>query len=199
MASIEKGLYLAKKYKTLLERNNINTPRRLAHFFGQAYAESKFELVREDLRYSYATLLRVFGKYFNAVTAARYAYKPEAIANVVYANRMGNGNTASGDGWRYRGFLWFQLTGKLNFQAVSKSTGVDYAGNPDAHMTEADAITTALWYWNTTGLSRYADANDVDAVSDLINIGKRTKLVGDSNGYKHRKQYTEWYLKEFSR
>ena len=197
MAKIEHGLVLAQRYKTLLEREGINTPRRKAHFFGQAYAESKFELVREDLRYSAVTLLRVFRKYFTPAMAIKYAYKAEAIANIAYANRMGNGDTASGEGWKYRGFLWFQLTGKLNFKAVSKATGVDYVTDPDKHMTEADAITTAIWYWNTTGLSRYADANDIDAVSDLINIGRRTKLVGDANGYKHRKEYTEYFLKKF--
>ena len=88
------ALTLAKRYRTLLDKNGVNTRLRLAHFFAQAYSESKFEVVSENLNYSEATLLKVFGKYFNKTTAKQYARKPEAIANVVYANRMGNGDTS---------------------------------------------------------------------------------------------------------
>lgn len=199
MAKLEYGLQLAKEYRTLLNRNGINTPLRLAHFFGQAYAESNLEVVREDLRYSYLTLLKVFKKYFNAATAAYYAYKPEAIANIVYANRMGNGNTASGDGWKYRGAWFFQITGYNNYAKLSKDTGVNYVSNPNAYLDVPNAMVTAIWYWNERNLSRFADQNDVDAVSDIINIGKQTKLVGDANGYEKRYKYTQWYLKEFKK
>lgn len=191
------ALTLAKKYKSLLDRNGINTRLRLAHFFAQAYHESKFEPVSENLNYSETTLLKVFGKYFNKTTAKQYARKPQAIANIVYANRMGNGNTASGDGWKYRGRWFFQITGKNNYLQLSADTGVDYITDPDSKLTEADAMVTALWYWNERGLSRYADQDDVDGVSDLLNIGKKTTKIGDSNGYKERYTATQQLKKLF--
>lgn len=199
MARIEKGIELARKYKTLLDKNGINTPKRLAHFFGQAYAESKLEVVREDLRYSALTLSKVFKKYFPTIALAnRYAYKPAAIANKAYANRMGNGNEASGDGYKYRGCWYFQITGFNNFAMLSKDTGIDFTSNPDSKMTEADAIVSAIWFWNKNNLNKHADRNDIDAVSDSINIGKLTSTVGDANGYAHRVSYTNYYLNAFN-
>ena len=191
------ALILAKRYRTLLDKNGINTRLRLAHFFAQAYSESKFEVVSENLNYSEATLLKVFGKYFNKTTAKQYARKPEAIANVVYANRMGNGNTQSGDGWRYRGRWFFQITGKNNYIQVTADTGTDYLTNPEAHMTEADAMITALWYWNERNLNKYEDQDDVDGVSDTINIGRKTTKIGDANGYKERYTATQELKKLF--
>ncbi len=197
MAELTKALELAKKYKTLLDKQGINTPLRLAHFFGQAYAESKLEVVSENLNYSTEELLKTFKKYFNSTTAKQYARKPQAIANRVYANRMGNGPEACGDGWKYRGRWFFQITGKANYIELTKDTGVDYISNPDSKLTEADAMVTALWYWNERGLSRFADVDDVDAVSDIINIGKRTGIRGDANGYAHREKYTRELKKLF--
>lgn len=197
MAELTKALELAKKYKTLLDKQGINTPLRLAHFFGQAYAESKLEVVSENLNYSTEGLLKTFKKYFNSTTAKQYARKPQAIANRVYANRMGNGPEACGDGWKYRGRWFFQITGKANYIELTKDTGVDYISDPDSKLTEADAMVTALWYWNERGLSRFADADDVDAVSDIINIGRRTGVRGDANGYAHREKYTRELKKLF--
>ena len=197
MVELTKALELAKKYKTLLDKQGINTPLRLAHFFGQAYAESKLEVVSENLNYSTEGLLKTFKKYFNSTTAKQYARKPQAIANRVYANRMGNGPEACGDGWKYRGRWFFQITGKANYIELTKDTGVDYISNPDSKLTEADAMVTALWYWNETGLSRFADVDDVDAVSDIINIGRRTGIRGDANGYAHREKYTRELKKLF--
>ncbi len=191
------ALTLAKKYKSLLDKNGINTRLRLAHFFAQAYHESKFEVISENLNYSESGLLKVFGKYFNRTTAKQYARKPEQIANIVYANRMGNGNTASGDGWRYRGRWFFQITGKNNYIQVTADTGVDYLTNPDSKMTEADAMVTALWYWNERNLNRFADQDDCDGVSDIINLGKKTLKIGDSNGYKERYTATQELKKLF--
>lgn len=197
MVELTKALELAKKYKTLLDKQGINTPLRLAHFFGQAYAESKLEVVSENLNYSTEGLLKTFKKYFNSTTAKQYARKPQAIANRVYANRMGNGPEACGDGWKYRGRWFFQITGKANYIELTKDTGVDYISNPDSKLTEADAMVTALWYWNERGLSRFADVDDVDAVSDIINIGRRTGIRGDANGYAHREKYTRELKKLF--
>ena len=191
------ALTLAKKYKSLLDNNGISTRLRLAHFFAQAYAESKFDVVAENLNYSEQGLLRVFKKYFTPAQAKQYARKPQQIANRVYANRMGNGNEASGDGWRNRGRWFFQITGKNNYIQVTADTGVDYLTNPDSKLTEADAMVTALWYWNERNLNRYADQDDADSISDLINLGRRTVTVGDANGYKERYTATQQLKKLF--
>lgn len=195
---IEKALILAKKYETLLKKNGITTPLRKAHFFAQAYHESQLEPISENLNYSAKRLLQVFPKYFTSITAANYAGKPEAIANRVYGSRMGNGNEASGDGWKYRGKGFFQITGKDNYEEMSKDTGVDYVNNPDLLLREADSMISALWYWNERNLSRYADQDNVDAVSDLINIGKLTSRIGDSHGYTQRYKYTQDLKKLFT-
>ena len=197
MAEITKAVELAKKYKTILDKHGINTPLRLAHFFGQAYAESKLEVVSENLNYSAEGLLKIFKKYFNATTAKQYARQPQEIANRVYANRMGNGPESCGDGWKYRGRWFFQITGKANYIELTKDMGVDYITDPDSKLTEADAMVTAIWYWNERGLSRFADIDDVDAVSDIINIGRRTNVRGDANGYSHRYKVTQELKKLF--
>lgn len=196
--AIEKALVLAKKYDKLLNKYGVNTPLRKAHFFAQAYHESQLEPISENLNYSAKRLLEVFPKYFTPITAANYAGKPQAIANKVYSNRMGNGNEASGDGWKYRGKGFFQITGKDNYKEMSKDTGVDYVSNPDLLLTEADSMISALWYWNERNLSRYADQDNVDAVSDLINIGKLTSRIGDSHGYSQRYKYTQELKKLFT-
>lgn len=197
MSNINKAVLLANKYKTLLDKNNINTRLRLSHFFGQALAESNLEIVSENLNYSVSGLLKVFKKYFNITTANQYARKPEKIANKVYANRMGNGSESSGDGWKYRGRAFFQITGKVNYQELAKDMGIDCLNNPDLLLTEANAMISAIWYWNERNLNRFADIDDVDAVSDIINIGKRTPKKGDANDYAHRYQYTQQLKKLF--
>ena len=197
MEKIEKALELAKKYKILLNKNGVNTKLRLAHFFAQAFHESRLEPISENLNYSARRLREVFPRYFTSAQANQYAGKPQAIANRVYANRMGNGLESCGDGWKYRGRGLFQITGKSNYMALSMDTGVDYITNPDLLLTEADSLIAALWYWNERGLSRFADADDVDSVSDLINIGKKTLKVGDSHGYTARYNATQQLKKLF--
>lgn len=169
---------LDRKYTTLFRRNNITTKLRKAHLLAQLEHESNLKPVEENLNYSEAGLLRVFSKYFNADTAKEYARKPEAIANIVYANRMGNGDTSSGDGWRYRGRGFIQLTGKNNYTALSKDTGIDYINNPDLLLREADAMISALWFWKKNNLNRYADRNDIKGLTRRIN--------GGYNGLNHR-------------
>ena len=104
-----------------LQMGGINTPLRITHFLAQVLHESaKLRWVEENLNYSEEALLRVFGKYFTQAQARRYARKPRLIGSRVYANRMGNGNEASGDGYRYRGRGLIQLTGKNNYRAFSR-------------------------------------------------------------------------------
>lgn len=189
---------LANKYRTLLNRNGINTPLRLAHFFAQISHESNLLPISENLNYSKKGLMTTFKKYFpTADLAGKYERKQQAIANRVYANRMGNGNEASGDGWKYRGRGFLQVTGKDNYKRLYNHTGIDYVKNPDLLLNEADAMISALWYWNTNNLNKYADRDDIDKVSDIINLGRPTEKYGDSNGFKDRKAKLDKYKIEF--
>ena len=191
------ALELSKKYKTLLEKNRLNTPLRLAHFFAQLDHESGLIVKRENMNYSAERLLQVFPKYFTSATAQQYARKPEAIANRVYANRMGNGNEASGDGWKYRGGGFLQHTGKNEYQTLKERTGIDYVANPELLLNEADALIAALDYWNRSNLSLLADKDDLDGISDLINIGRKTTKYGDSNGFADRAAKLKFYKTVF--
>jgi putative chitinase len=185
---------LALRYRTLLTSYGVNTPLRLAHFFAQIDAESGLKPISENLNYSSQGLRTTFLKYFPTVEIAnKYARKPEMIANKVYANRMGNGNEASGDGWKYRGRGFIQITGKDNYRLLSKDTRVDYVNNPDWLLREADSMIAALWYWKSIKANAHADKDNLDAISDLINIGRVTAKIGDANGYEHRKEKLRFY------
>lgn len=177
---------LAKKYRTILNNYHINTPLRLAHFFAQIEHESNLKPVSENLNYSSKLLLQVFKKYFPTKELAEaYARQPEKIANKVYANRMLNGNEASGDGWKYRGRGFIQITGKANYIMLSKDTGIDYLNNPDLLLTEADSMISALWFWKKNGLNKYADMDNIKTITKRIN--------GGYNGYEHRRELLEKY------
>lgn len=191
------ALDISKQYKTLLEKHRINTPLRKAHFFAQLDHESGLVPKRENMNYSAARLLQIFPKYFNSVSANQYAGKPQLIANRVYANRMGNGNEASGDGYKNRGAGLMQHTGANEFKVLTARTGIDYASDPNKLLNMADALIAAIDYWNRLGLSNYADKDDLDSISDLINIGRRTSKIGDANGYADRKNKLAKYKKEF--
>lgn len=177
---------LIKKYQTLLNNYSINTPLRLAHFFAQLEHESGLKPISENLNYSASGLLKTFKKYFNTLNIAnQYARQPEKIANRVYANRMGNGSELSGDGWKYRGRGFIQITGKNNYTMLSKDTRIDYLKNPDLLLNESDAMISALWFWNTNKLNRFADKDDVLGLTKAIN--------GGVNGLEHRKELTKKY------
>jgi putative chitinase len=180
---------LWEKYKTLFNGYHVNTPLRIAHFMAQATHESGLKLVAENLNYSAVGLGKTFKKYFPTPAIANaYARNPEKIANRAYANRMGNGDEASGDGWKYRGRGYFQNTGKNGYLVLSKDTKIDCYNNPDILLEEANATVAALWYWGKNKLNDFADKDDLDAISDIINIGHHTPKVGDAIGYEHRKE-----------
>ena len=183
----EKALKLSKKYKTLLKKNGMFEPLVQAHFFAQLAHESSLEPISENLNYSKSALLRVFGKYFNQKTASEYARKPSKIANIVYANRMGNGGFASGDGWNYRGRGYIQLTGKNNYTKLSNDTGIDYVEDPDKLLTEVDAMVAAVWFWKRRGLTQYAMIDDARTITKKIN--------GGYNGYADRLEHLK-HMKE---
>ena len=153
----------------------IDTPQRIAAFIAQCGHESGgWRTFSENLNYSAKALDAVFGKYF--VRAGRdandYARQPEKIANVVYAGRMDNGDTDSGDGWRYRGRGPIQLTGKANYTAFSEDMDVDAVDNPDQVSEDKEiALMSAIWFWNKNGLNKYADSGDIKTMTKRINGG----------------------------
>jgi putative chitinase len=106
---------------------------------------------------------------------------------------MGNGNEASGDGWKYRGRGFIQITGKDNYRLLSKDTRIDYLNNPDWLLREADSMIATLWYWKLIKANAHADRDNLDAISDLINIGRVTAKIGDANGFEHRKEKLRFY------
>jgi len=176
----------AEKYKHLLNVNGINNPLRLAHFISQIHHESNFKPISENLNYSAIGLKKTFRKYFENDTIVNfYAEKPVKIANRVYADRMGNGNEFSGDGWKYRGRGFIQITGKENYQKLSEDTGIDFVNNPDLLLQESNAMISAVWYWNYKKLNKIADADDI--------IGITKKINGGLNGINHRKELLQYY------
>lgn len=179
---------LQTKYKTLLERYEINTKLRIAHFMAQIEHESGLKPISENINYSAEGLLNTFGKYFiNQKKASYYARQPEKIANLVYANRMGNGDENSGEGWKYRGRGFLQITGKINYFQLHIDTDLDCVRNPDLLLTEANALISALWFWKRNGLNTLADKNDLKGITRRIN--------GGYNGLEHReKLFKKYYL-----
>jgi len=172
-------------------RFGITTPLRLAHFLAQCGHESGgFRATQENLNYSAKGLCGIFRKYFPSVTVAmQYERKPEKIANKVYANRMGNGNEASGDGWKHRGRGYIQLTGKENYKAFDATVPEDIMANPDLVATKY-ALASAAFFFKKNGLwaicDRGADDATVTSVTKRVNGG----TIGLADRQKH---FNEFY------
>lgn len=152
----------------------INTALRLAHFIAQVGHESNsFNSDTENLNYGAPGLRNTFSRYFTTdELAMQYKRKPEMIANRVYANRLGNGDEASGDGWKYRGRGLIQLTGKENYQKFSNTVTEDIVNTPDLLASDSTlAVKAACWFWNSRNLNRYADEDDVRQITKRINGG----------------------------
>lgn len=157
-----------------LGKYQIDTPLRQAHFIAQiAHESGSFKYKSENLNYSAKALRSVFGKYFDTdEMAEQYARKPEDIANVVYASRMGNGNSDSGDGWRYRGRGLIQLTGRENYANCAGFIGIDCEAEPDLLAEDpVAAVSAACWFWQSRKLNDLADADDLKAITRKINGG----------------------------
>ncbi len=156
-----------------MEEFNIDTPLRKAMFLAQcAHESTMFSRVTENLNYRAETLLKVFPKYYKTLNeAVAHARKPELIANRVYSSRMGNGDAASGDGFRYRGRGLIQLTGKNNYTECSKGLNVDLIKTPEYLETAVGAARSAAWFWSHNGLNKFADASDIVGATKRINGG----------------------------
>ena len=167
----------------MLPKYEINTAVRVAGFIAQCSHESVgFSILKENLNYSAEGLNKTFSKYFIKAgrDAAAYARNPEKIANIVYADRLGNSDTASGDGWRYRGRGVIQLTGKNNYVAFGKYIHLTPTETSEYLETKRGALESACWFWKTNGLNAIADTQDILAMTKKIN--------GGTNGLEDRKK-----------
>ncbi|KRA15352.1 glycoside hydrolase family 19 protein [Lysobacter sp. Root604] len=160
---------------TALNRFGITTPRRVAHFIAQVGHESlSLSRTEEGLSYSLPRLLEVFGKRIPAASAQQYVRQPEKLANLVYASRNGNGNVASGDGYRYRGRGPMQTTGRGNYRRAGELIGLPLEEQPTLLLEVEVGALAAAAYWFDNGLNSLADTGDVLTVSRKINLGSAT-------------------------
>jgi len=159
----------------LLPDYEINTPKRMAAFLAQCAHESgNFIATKENLNYRPESLVKLFGKYFDLPTAQKYCALPnkqEAIANRIYANRMGNGNEASGDGYRYCGRGLIQVTGKSNYTDFADSLQITPEEAAEYMHTFEGAAQSACWFWESRNLNGYADRGDIKGMTKVINGG----------------------------
>ena len=162
------------KFNAVLVKYEINTIPRQIHFFTQLLSESSLELKAENLNYSAARLPVVWPSRFNKANASQYTYNPMKLANEVYANRLGNGTVASGDGYKYRGRGYIQLTGKSNYEHYGKATGFDLVANPDLMMQIGVAAIVSGEFWDQHNLNSYADRGDIASITTIINGSART-------------------------
>ena len=205
--TLNEALKLEKKYDSLLNKWGITTPLRRTHFFAQMYHESLFILKAENMNYSATRIMQIFGvgKHSAKVTQAeanKLAGKPQELGERVYG--LGNPTKAKefkhakvGDGYKYRGRPFLMITGKVNYEALSKASGVDYVNNPDLLLREADAMIAACWYWKTNNLNKYADIDDLDGVSDVVNRGHKTSRYGDAINFKDREEKYRFFKSKF--
>jgi putative chitinase len=168
----------------------INTPLRLAHFLAQAGHESGgFKAVNENLNYGAKGLLSIFKKYFPTEEKAKlYERKPEKIANLVYGSRMGNGPETSGEGFKFRGRGYIQLTGKDNYKAFDAVVTENILENPDL-VASKYPLMSAAWFFHKNGLHKIADKGATDAVVTEVTKRVNGGTIGLADRLKHFKEY----------
>jgi putative chitinase len=159
----------------VIDTFKIDSVNKLTHLLAQCAHESgNFKFVEENLNYSADGLLKIFPKYFSKDTAAIAARKPEVVANIVYSNRLGNSDRASGEGWKYKGRGFIQLTGKVNYKAFGEYIKVDLIANPELVATKYP-LTSAAWYFEVRKLWSIAeqgiDEETIKKITKFINGG----------------------------
>ena len=179
---------LVDPFNETFQRFGIITPAQQASWIGQCGHEcGNFRIMEENLNYKAATLLKLFPKTpkrqwgFTPEEAAAYEKQPQKIANRIYSNRMGNRDEASGDGFRFRGSGFLQLTGHSNFYHAGQALGVDFVMQPELVRTPMYAAQTAGWFWQTHKLNQYADSGDFVTMTKRINGG----TIGLEDRIKH--------------
>jgi len=172
-----------KALSQLLPDYEINTPKRIAAFMAQCAHESgEFIFLSENLNYKAESLMKIFGKYFpDMATAKAYEKNPQKIANKIYANRMGNGDEASGDGYKYRGRGLIQLTGKTNYTWFAASLQISPEEAALYMGTFEGAAQSGCWFWETNKLNDLADKGDIVKMTKVINGG----TIGLDDRIKH--------------
>ena len=186
-------LHIGQQWVTALNDTfsqfGILTPNQQAAFIGQCGHEcGHFRILEENLNYRAATLMKLWPKRFPTLEIANaYAGNPKKIANMVYANRMGNRDESSGDGYRFRGRGCIQLTGHANYFHAGKALGVDFVMEPDLVATPKYAAMTAGWYWKTHGCNEVAESADWLKLTKKINGG----TIGLEDRIAHTKQALE--------
>jgi putative chitinase len=176
----------------VMENFGVNTPLRLAHFLAQCGHESGgFRLTQENLNYSAKGLMGTFKKYFpTQALADAYARQPQKIANKVYGGRMGNGLEASGEGFKFRGRGYIQLTGKQNYTAFDLAVEDDILANPDL-VSSKHALSSAAWFWKKNGLNLIADTGSSAEVVTKITKRVNGGTIGLPDRIKHFKEFYE--------
>lgn len=166
----------ASPIQAAMVRFGIETDLQQAMFLAQIGHESGYlSRVVENLNYAADRLCAVWPNRFPSIQAAEaFARQPERIANRVYANRLGNGDEASGDGWRFRGRGLIQITGRTNYRAAAGALELDVERSPDLLTIPEEAAASAAWFWSANKLSRFADRRDIVGCTRAINGG----LVG---------------------
>lgn len=179
---------LVDPFNETFQRFGILTPAQQASWIGQCGHEcGNFRILEENLNYRAPTLLKLFPKTpkrqwgFTPEEAAAYERQPQKIANRIYGNRMGNRDEASGDGFRFRGSGFLQLTGHSNFYHAGQALGVDFVMQPELVRTPMYAAQTAGWFWQTHKLNQYADKGDFLTMTKRINGG----TIGLEDRIKH--------------
>lgn len=169
---------ITRSFKCAVIRFSLTTPTRQSAFLAQAGHESAgFTRLTENLNYSATGLAATWPGRFRGADGQPNALaralnrRPEAIANVVYANRMGNGPEASGDGWRYRGRGLLQITGRAQYERCGAALGLPLVEQPDLLAQPEPAVLSAAWFWQVNGLNELADAGDFEAITRRINGG----------------------------
>jgi len=173
-----------------MQKFELNTPLRLAHFLAQTGHESGgFKATSENLNYGAKGLLGIFKKYFPTEAKAKeYERKPEKIANLVYGGRMGNGPEASGEGWKFRGRGYIQLTGKQNYTSFDAVVPEDILANPDLVASKYPLL-SAAWFFHKNGLHKIADGGATDAVVTSVTKRVNGGTIGLADRIKHFKEY----------
>lgn len=181
----------AEPLKAACALYSLDTPARVAAFMGQLRVESRgFTALEEDLMYSSPErILQVFKRLrrIGLYGAAQLVRNPQGLANKAYAGVNGNGDEASGDGWRYRGRGLKQLTGRATYQAAAEALGRPYLAQPELVAEPSDACLTAAWYWHSRRCNELADAWHIDAITERVNGPARLQLD-------ERRQYAEQAL-----
>ena len=189
-SNLKLGTNIMAEMPLVTEKFGITNPLRMAHFLAQCSHESAhFTAVRENLNYSAKALMGTFKKYFPTLELAMaYERKPEKIGNKVYANRMGNGDEASGDGFKFRGRGYIQLTGKVNYKAFSDFIGEDCVANPDLIATKYP-LSSAAFFFNNNKLWSICDKG---ATSDVV-LSVTKRVNGGTNGLAERQSNFDLY------